>query len=29
QKPTQHIFVASQAEWDNICDALPQYAERP
>jgi hypothetical protein len=22
QKPTQHIFVASQAEWDNICDAL-------
>lgn len=29
QKPTQHIFVASQAEWDQIYDALPQYAERP
>lgn len=27
--PTQHIFVASKAEWDCICDDLPQYAERP
>jgi len=24
-----HIFAASKAEWDDICDALPQYAERP
>lgn len=29
QAPTQHIFVASKAEWDTICDTLPQYAERP
>lgn len=29
QKPTQHIFVASKAEWDSICDDLPQYNERP
>lgn len=29
QKPTMHIFAASKAEWDDICDALPQYAERP
>lgn len=29
QKPTQHIFVASKAEWDSICDDLVQYAERP
>lgn len=29
QTPTQHIFVASKAEWDTICDTLPQYAERP
>lgn len=28
-KPTAHIFVASKAEWDDICDALPQYAQRP
>lgn len=27
--PTQHIFVAYKAEWDNICDELPQYDERP
>ncbi|TCM70894.1 hypothetical protein EC844_101168 [Acinetobacter calcoaceticus] len=27
--PTQHIFVASKAEWEQICDQLPQYAERP
>ena len=29
QKPTSHIFVASKAEWDSICDTLPQYDERP
>ena len=29
QKPIMHIFAASKAEWDDICDALPQYAERP
>ena len=29
QKPTMHIFAASKAEWDEICDELPQYAERP
>ena len=28
-RPSRHIFVASQAEWDNICDSLPQYPERP
>ena len=29
QKPVMHIFTASKAEWDDICDHLPQYAERP
>ena len=29
QKPTMHIFVDSKAEWDTICDQLPQYSERP
>ena len=29
QKPAMHIFAASKAEWDDICDHLPQYAERP
>jgi hypothetical protein len=24
-----HIFVASKAEWDDIHDTAPQYAERP
>jgi hypothetical protein len=28
-KPTAHIFVGSKAEWDDICDALPQFAQRP
>jgi len=28
QKQTQHIFAASKAEWDSICDGLPQYDER-
>ena len=29
QKPTMHIFTAYKAEWDTICDGLPQYDERP
>lgn len=29
QRPTQHIFVGSKAEWENICDDLPQYDTRP
>lgn len=28
-KPTMHIFTASKAEWDTICDGLPEFAERP
>jgi len=28
-KPTAHIFVADKAEWYEICDDLPQFAERP
>ena len=28
-KPTKHIFTAYKAEWDTICDGLPQYNERP
>ena len=28
-KPSMHIFVAHKAEWDIICDDLPQYDERP
>lgn len=28
-KPTMHIFAAYKAEWDTICDDLPQYDERP
>lgn len=28
-KPTAHIFVDSKAEWDEIADDRPQYAERP
>ena len=27
--PQAHNFVGSKAEWDQIHDALPQYAERP
>lgn len=27
--PSLHVFAASKAEWDLICDGLPQYAERP
>lgn len=29
QRPTQHIFVGSKAEWETICDDLPQYDTRP
>lgn len=28
-KPQAHLFVASKAEWDSICDNLPQFAEFP
>lgn len=28
-RPTAHIFVGSKAEWCEILDVLPQYAERP
>ena len=28
-KPVMHIFKAYKAEWDTICDSLPQYDERP
>ena len=27
-KPAFHIYVDSKAEWDEICDGLPQHAER-
>ena len=29
QRPVCHIFTASKAEWEQIADDLPQYAERP
>ena len=25
EKPQAHIFIASKANWDNICDEAPQY----
>ena len=28
-KLVMHIFTAYKAEWDTICDGLPQYDERP
>ena len=28
-KPVAHIFVSSKADWDEIYDTLPQYAEMP
>lgn len=28
-RPQAHIFVASKASWDPICDHIPQFAERP
>lgn len=27
-KPSMHIFAGSKAEWFDICDDAPQYAER-
>lgn len=27
ERPKAHIFVDSKANWDEICDSLPQYAE--
>ncbi|MCX7153985.1 MAG: GFA family protein [Proteobacteria bacterium] len=27
-KPAFHIYVGSKAEWDEICDDLPQHLER-
>jgi hypothetical protein len=29
QQPVAHIFVSDKAEWFEICDKTPQYAERP
>ena len=29
RRPVGHIFVDSKAEWDEITDNLPQFAERP
>ena len=28
-RPSKHIFVDSKAPWFDICDDLPQHAERP
>ena len=28
-RPSMHIFVDSKADWFEICDEAPQYAERP
>ena len=28
-KPQAHIFVSSKASWHQICDDVPQFAERP
>ncbi len=28
-RPAMHIFTASKAEWEEIHDDLPQFAERP
>ena len=27
-RPSMHIFTADKAEWDEICDGLPQYDQR-
>jgi len=27
EKPQAHIFVSSKANWDSICDSIPQYDE--
>ncbi|MBZ0090899.1 MAG: GFA family protein [Sulfuricellaceae bacterium] len=29
KRVSAHIFVGSKADWDEICDLAPQYAERP
>ena len=29
QKPGFHIFVSSKAEWEEICDGLPQFEAGP
>jgi hypothetical protein len=28
-KPTAHIYAGSKAEWEDICDELPQYEKLP
>lgn len=28
-RPSMHVFVADQAEWDHITDDLPQFAQFP
>jgi len=27
EKPQAHIFIASKANWENICDEVPQYEQ--
>ena len=27
ERPEAHVFVDSKADWDEICDSLPQYSE--
>jgi len=29
ERPALHCFVGSKANWHDICDELPQHAERP
>ena len=29
ERPQRHIYVASKANWDTICDDLPQYDTLP
>jgi hypothetical protein len=28
-KPGFHMMVANKAQWDTICDDIPQYPEGP
>ena len=28
-KPSVHVYVGSKAEWDDICDSLPQFEALP
>ena len=28
-RPSAHIFATSKAEWEEICDDIPQYETRP